>query len=72
LSRLGGRAFSETIIDELVKGQRKDDFVKSSRCKARKNWGVRSLRASPLRGRIKKLKHNAADGLFTKSSKIIK
>jgi len=24
-------------FDELVKSQRKDDFVKSSRCKARKN-----------------------------------
>ena len=32
-------------IDDLVKSRQKDGLVKSSRCKARKNCGVRPLRA---------------------------
>jgi hypothetical protein len=37
-------------LDELVKSLQKDDFLKSSRCKARKNCGVRSLRGIAPKG----------------------
>ena len=62
--------FSDTCffkIDEPVKSLQRDDSVKSSRCKARKNWGVRRTYGCAA---ATKLKRNAADGLFTKSSKL--
>jgi hypothetical protein len=36
-SPIGANEFSQVIYDELVKSLQKDGFVKSSRCKARKN-----------------------------------
>jgi len=53
--------------DDLVKGQQIDGFVKSSRCKARKNRGVRRTYRC---GTTTKLKCNAADGLFTRPSRV--
>ena len=52
-------------IDNLVKNHQADGFVKSFRCKARKNRGVkRTSRYAATTG----LKRNAADELFTEPS----
>jgi len=56
------------IADGLAKSPETDGFVKSSRCKARKNWGVRRTYRCPA---MTKLQRNAADGLFTKPSLFI-
>ena len=58
---------SHSKIDDLVKSRENDGFVKSSRCKARKNLGVKLTYTYAA---TMKVKRNDADGLFTKPSRI--
>jgi len=52
-------------FDDLVKSCQWDGFVKSAECKACESWGVRRTYSTSQR---RKMKRNAAVGLFTESS----